>query len=194
MANPRRSRTARRCDWPFRSSTASRTSNALERSASLTVARLTTGPSAVTTGMQAIDNGRSHSLRRGFRRATTNHNLRRTKNMLKRISALFIATALLAGTAVLPTFAQDKMKDKDKMEGQDKMKDKDKMENQEKMKNKDKMEGQDKMEDKDKMADQDKMADKDKMAGKGKKSKKTKKGDKMEDDKMKDDKMKEKKP
>ena len=31
--------------------------------------------------------------------------------MLKRISALFIATALLAGPAVLPTFAQDKMKD-----------------------------------------------------------------------------------
>src|SRR6266511_3131559 len=123
MANPRRSRTARRCDWPFRSSTASRTSNALERSASLTVARLTTGPSAVTTGMQAIDNGRSHSLRRGFRRATTKHNLRRTKNMLKRISALFIDTALLAGTAVLPTFAQDKMKDKNtkqnKKQGQD---------------------------------------------------------------------------
>jgi hypothetical protein len=58
--------------------------------------------------MQAIDNGRALSLRRGFRRAITNHNPRRTKNMLKRTSALFIAAALLAGTAVLPTFAQDK--------------------------------------------------------------------------------------
>jgi hypothetical protein len=120
--------------------------------------------------MQVIENGRAHSLRRGFRRAITNHNTRRTKNMLKRISALFISLALLAGPAVLPTFAQDKMKDNGKMEGQDKMKDKDKM------------------------ADQDKMADKDKMSKKGKKSNKNKKGDKMGDDKMEDDKMKEKKP
>jgi Ni/Co efflux regulator RcnB len=97
--------------------------------------------------------------------ATTNHNPRRTENMLKQISALLVTAALLAGPTVLPSFAQDKMKDKDKMEGQDKMKDKDKM------------------------ADQDRMADKDKMADQDKKSKKNKKGDKM-----KDDKMKEKKP
>jgi pentapeptide MXKDX repeat protein len=139
--------------------------------------------------MRAIDNGRAHSLRRGFRRATTNHNPRRTKNMLKRINALFIAATLLACPAVLPTFAQDKMKG-DKMEGQDKMKD-------DKMKN-DKMEGQDKMKD-DKVKD-DKMEG-DKMTEKGKKNKKNKKGDKMEGnkdkmegDKMEGDKMKEKKP
>jgi pentapeptide MXKDX repeat protein len=121
--------------------------------------------------MRAIDHGRVHSLRRGFRRAITNHNPRRTKNMLKRINALLIATALLVCPAALPTFAQDKVND-DKMEGQDKMKD-------DKMKD-DKMEG-------------DKMKD-DKMTDKGKKSKKNKKGDKMKGDKMKDDKMKENKP
>jgi pentapeptide MXKDX repeat protein len=114
--------------------------------------------------MQAIDNGRAHSLRRGLRRAITNLNPRRTKNMLKRISALFITVVMLVSPAVLPTFAQDKM------------------------------EGQDKMKDKDKMVDQDKISDKDKMAEKGKKSKTNKRGDKMEGGKMKDDKMKEKKP
>jgi len=116
--------------------------------------------------MRAIDDGHAHSPRRGFRRATANHYLRRTENMLKRINALFIAAALLAGPAVLPTFAQDKMHDKDKMAGQDKMDSKDKMKGQDKMESKEKMEGQDKMD------------------KKSKKSKKNKKGDKMEGDKM----------
>src|SRR5262245_25509452 len=119
--------------------------------------------------MRAIDSGRAHSLRRGFRRATTNHNPRRTENMLKRISALLITVDILAGPTVLPTFAQDKMKAKDKMESNDKM------------------DGQDKMKDKDKMADQDKMADKDKMADQDKKSKKNKKGAKVEGAKMEGD-------
>jgi pentapeptide MXKDX repeat protein len=129
------------------------------------------------TGTRAIDCGyRVPSL--VARISPRNHSIiRRIEIMQKQIRLLFVTAALLFIPATLPTFAQDKMKGKDKIESKDKMKD-DKMEG-------DKAKG-DKMKD-DKM-EGDKM-ESDKMKGKKtNKDKKQKTGDKM------DDKMEEKKP
>jgi hypothetical protein len=127
------------------------------------------------TGTRAID----HSYRvlaLAMKSSPHNHSIiRRIEIMQKQIRLLFVAASLLLIPATLPTFAQDKTKDKDKMENQDKM-------------------AGDKMEDKEMAPGNGKM--KGKMAKKNKKNKKGDQmgGEKMKDNKMKDDKMEEKRP